>query len=76
MIKQVMPWNLKIGQKLGQSDFDGKMKFHEITKIIKERSIFTGKSVWRVTTNNSLWPNSTFHGKGNRLPVTKATIKI
>ena len=76
--KQVLPWNLKVGQKLVTNDFFTKHdRADEITDIKKEIGRFTGRAIWRVTCAGNIdFPHWSFHAKMNRLPAQKATIQI
>jgi len=75
--KEVMPWNLKVGQKLVQcAGFNQPQRGFEILEIEKGVGYFTGDSIWRVKTNNPFWDSSTFHGKSRNYPPQKAKIMI
>jgi hypothetical protein len=74
--KSVMPWNLKVGQRLMQFDCLGQLRANKILSIQKKTGRFTGKSMWRVFTDAVDNPLSTFHARLNALPTDKATIKI
>lgn len=74
--KLIAPWKLKVGQRLVQHEIDLTSKSFEIKEITKEIGRFTGRTIWRVKTDNFLLPISQFHGKGISLPHTKAEIEI
>ena len=75
--KLVCPWNLKVGQKLIQVNIDGERRAHKIISIKKRRGYFTGKSIWHVVTDGSMFPWDNFHASnGKSLKLQKAEIVV
>ena len=75
--KLVAPWNLKVGQKLIQYGFhSNQLESHTILSILKTKGYFTGKSIWRVTTDDQSFPISNFHAKLGNLECQKAEIVV
>lgn len=84
MQKRLSPWNVRAGDRIVVETMprdiarDGAPRAYEVTDIMKQRSIFTGASVWRIkyADGQSPWgfAVASFHGRAGNLPTEKVTI--
>ena len=72
--KLLMPWNVKVGQRLVYTDLDMRKRSPAIISIDRRIGRHTGKLSWYFTTEDGLGHMA--HAKLNALPATKIEVRI